>query len=67
VGAVPKTSIPLIMLAWIPAGLIGLFIAGKLPINVRLPFLALVIIGVIYYRAVGAAKLRKKLMADSKH
>jgi hypothetical protein len=62
-----KPSVAFIRLAWIPAGLLGLFIAEKLPTMVRLPFLVLMIAGIIYYRFFAAKKLKERLMGGSKH
>jgi hypothetical protein len=67
VSNTPKALDTFIMLAWIPAGFLGLFIAEKLPNNVRLPFYILLIVGLIYYRAAGSQKLRKKLMNRPEH
>lgn len=55
-----------ISLGWIPAGLLGLFIAERLPRWAQLPFGALTAVAVIYYRLVGAQKLRRKL-TQSQH
>ena len=41
------------------AGLLGLFIADKLPVAIRLPFYLSLIAGIIWYRLVGAEQLRK--------
>jgi len=54
-----------IRLGWIPAGLFGLFIAERLPRKARLPFYALMIAAVIYYRFVGAQALRRKWIQQS--
>ena len=63
----PKLLAAFINLGWIPAGLLGLFIADRLPLNVRLPFYALMIVAIIYYRLDGAQRLRRKWMQRSKH
>jgi hypothetical protein len=63
----PKLLAAFISLGWIPAGLLGLFIAERLPRNVRLPFYALMIVAIIYYRFDGAQRLRRKWMQRSKH
>ena len=63
----PKLLAAFISLGWIPAGLLGLFIAERLPLNVRLPFCALMIVAIIYYRFDGAQRLRRKWMQRSKH
>jgi hypothetical protein len=63
----PKLVAAFISLGWLPAGLLGLFIAERLPLDVRLPFYALMIVAIIYYRFDGAQRLRRKWMQRSKH
>jgi hypothetical protein len=55
-----------ISLAYIPAGLLGIFIAEQLPLEIRVPFYVLLGVAIIYYRWAGAAKLRKKFGSHSK-
>jgi hypothetical protein len=62
-----KLSATFIELAWIPAGLVGLLIAENLPHNMRLPFYALLIVAVIYYRFDGDQRVRRNLSQRSKH
>jgi hypothetical protein len=66
-GNVPKLPAAFIMLAWIPAGLRGLWIGEKLPRNARLPFYIFVIVAIIYYRLAGAQRLRRKWKQWSNH
>jgi hypothetical protein len=63
----PKLLAAFISLGWIPAGLLGLFIGQRLPRRVQLPFYALMIAAIIYYRFVGKEALRRKWMQQSKH
>ena len=65
-NSVPKLPAALIMLAWIPAGLLGLWIREKLPRNAQLPFCVFVVVAIIYYRLAGARRLRRKWMQWSK-
>jgi hypothetical protein len=58
----PKLLAMLIGLSWIPAGLLGLRIAESLPHHARLPFIAFLLVAIIYYRFAGARKLKKKWM-----
>jgi len=62
----PKLVAAFISLGWIPAGLVSLFIAERLPREAQLPFYALMIAAIIYYRLVGAQTLRRKWMQQSR-
>jgi hypothetical protein len=64
-GSSPKFLATFISLGWIPAGLLGLMVAEHLPHNVRLPFYALMIVAIIYYRFVAGPRFRKKCMQRS--
>jgi hypothetical protein len=64
---VPKLPAAFIMLTWIPAGLLGLWIGEQLPRNAQLPFYIFVIVAIIYYRLAGAQRLRRKWNQWSKH
>ena len=64
-GSSPKFFAAFISLGWIPAGLLGLILAENLPHNVQLPFYALMIVAIIYYRLVVGPRLRKKWMQRS--
>jgi hypothetical protein len=66
-SSLPKASVAFIMLAWIPAGLLGLWIGKRLPRNAQLPFFLFMIVAIIYYRLVGAQRLRKKWTQRSNH
>jgi hypothetical protein len=57
----PKLLMALISLGWIPAGLLGFWIGEQLPRNAQLPFYILLVVATIYYRLVGARKLRKRM------
>jgi hypothetical membrane protein len=61
-----KLSGAFISLAYIPAGLLGIFIAERLPLEIRIPFYVLLSVAVIYYRWAGAAKLGRKFSSHSK-
>jgi len=60
-----KLVAALISVGYIPAGLLGLFIGGRLPSSVQLPFYALLIVAIIYYRFVGEQKLIRKWRKQS--
>jgi len=56
----PKLVRTFISLGWFPAGLLGLWIGEKLPRSAQIPFYIFLSVAIIYYRLVGAQRLRRK-------